>query len=344
MAHLLRIDGKAADPCHRVSMASENLTETDHLESWIKSHPEVIDDTLMVVTTQFHSWASDTGKASERPDLLALSSSGELVVVELKREGDRRVHLQAITYGAMASEFSRDDLARAHVAWVAKEHGESISTEEALARLIDHVDGDLQESVFRLPRLLLVAESFPDQVMSTVQWLADIAPDLTIECHEYQVFRSAHDLMVSFQRLFPVDDLTDRRLRPAFQESLAGLSDQVRTKRRNAKSVTIIAEHELVPDGATVKFDPTGFVKKEVLDQVQQWLAEDPNRASATWESDPAKPLKWVLDPTRKWTPTGLKNEIFVRAGLEPGAFSAADAWQFNGRSLYKIAKDVVQD
>lgn len=344
MAHLLRVDGSVADPCQRVSMASEKLTETGHLESWIKSNPEVIDDTLMVVTTQFHSWASDTGKASERPDLLALSASGELVVVELKREGDRRVHLQAITYGAMASEFSKDDLARAHAAWVAKEHGESISTEEALSRLIDHVDGDLDQSLFRLPRLILVAESFPDQVMSTVQWLADIAPDLTVECHEYQVFRSGQELMVSFQRLFPVDDLADRRLRPTFQESLAGLSDQVRTKRRNAKSVTIIAENNLIPNGATVTLDPTGFVKKEVLDQVVEWLGESPDRGSATWGGDPTRPLTWALDPTRTWTPTGLKNEIFVRAGLEPGAFSAADAWQYNGKSLYKIAKDVVED
>lgn len=57
----------------------------------------------MVVTTQFSTWASETDTARERPDVLALSTSGELVVIELKRGSDRNVHLQAITYGALVA-------------------------------------------------------------------------------------------------------------------------------------------------------------------------------------------------------------------------------------------------
>lgn len=103
MAHLLRVDGPDATGCERTSMVEEGLTETAHLESWIKTHLDVIDDGLMVVTTQFSTWASETDTARERPDVLALSTSGELVFIELKRGSDRNVHLQAITYGALVA-------------------------------------------------------------------------------------------------------------------------------------------------------------------------------------------------------------------------------------------------
>jgi len=51
MAHLLRVEGSAAAACERISMAEAGLREAEHLEPWVKAHPEVIDDSLMVVAT-----------------------------------------------------------------------------------------------------------------------------------------------------------------------------------------------------------------------------------------------------------------------------------------------------
>lgn len=115
MAHLLRVDEASSSALEETSMTDEGLLETVHLEAWITAHPEVIDTSLKIVTTQFNRWISDSDSAQERPDLLALSTSGELVVIELKRGGDRRVHLQAITYGALAAGFTRESLAEAHL-------------------------------------------------------------------------------------------------------------------------------------------------------------------------------------------------------------------------------------
>lgn len=106
MAYQLRINSAESDLCGRTTMTAEGLAETTHLESWIKLRSEVIDDALIVGTTQFGSWASETGSARERPDILALYSSGELVVTELKRGTDQRIHLQALTYGAFVAGFT----------------------------------------------------------------------------------------------------------------------------------------------------------------------------------------------------------------------------------------------
>ncbi len=344
MAHLIRIDGINSTVCQPVSMASQNLTETTHLESWIKQHPEVLDNTLMVVTTQFNSWASEQGMARERPDVLALATSGELVVIELKRDSDRKIHLQAITYGALVAGFTREVLADAHAEWWRKETGEQLSSAAALERLNDHVDTELSEESFRLPRLILVAESFPSQVLTTVQWLAETAPALVIECHEYQLFEQDGGTMASFQRVFPVNDLEGQLLRPIISATTAEVREQIATSKRRAKSITIIHEHDLIPEGAALDFSLNGLIKPALIPQVTNWLDADPERRDVTWAKDPVRPLRWAKEPGKTWTPSALRNEIFEQAGADPAKFSAADAWNYRGQSLYYLAESVTSE
>lgn len=337
MSHLIRVDQQDSSPLRQTSMHSEGLLETEHLERWIIKHPEVIDPGLMVVTTQFGRWASAQDSARERPDVLALSDSGELVVMELKRGADRQVHLQAITYGALVAGFTKDVLAQAHAEWVTRQTGEAITKDEALKRLSDHVEADWSESLFTQPRLVLVAEDFPGQVLTTVQWLASIAPDLTLECHEYHLFKDgAGGLCVNFQRLFPVEDLEDRTLRPSAE---AAVREQIVTNKRRAKSVTVIHELALIPPGSTITLELETLVKPEVVATVYEWLNEDRRRRDVRWVDDPSRPLTWAAadDAMQRWTPSALRNEIFKRAGQQ-GAFSAADAWCYQGENLYGLA------
>lgn len=325
-------------------MTAEDLAETAHMEAWIKQHSEVIDDTLMVVTTQFSSWVAESGKASERPDVLALASSGELVVIELKRDKDRRIHLQAITYGALVAGFTKETLAEAHAQWLTKESGEKHTAEQALQRLEGHVEAELDEDLFGLPRLVLVAEDFPAQVLTTVQWLAGVAPNLTIECHEYQLFRQGDVLLASFQRLYPVEDLEDRRLRPIVAAGTNEVREQLATRKRRAKSVKIIYDHDLIPEGAAMTLNLESLAKHDVVETVADWLAKDPRRAEFTWSPDPTRPLRWAIEPDRTWTPSSLRNEVFERAGASAPSFSAADAWRYNGTNLYWLANAVSDD
>jgi len=344
MAHLLSVDRSTSSTYESRRMVDEGLDETTHLESWIKQHPEVLGDDLLVVTTQFNSWASDHVVARERPDVLALASSGELVVIELKRQGDRRIHLQAITYGALVAGFTKEVLADAHAAWLRHERKESFTRGEALQRLEDHVESEWTDDLFRLPRLVLVAEEFPPQVLTTVQWLLTVAPDLIVECHEYQLFRQDDTLVVSFQRLFPVDDLEDRRLRPTAVSDTQVVREQIVSNTRRAKSVTIIHEHSLIPAGVRIELELEARVRPEVVQTVNEWMAGDPERSDVTWALDPSRPLRWAPRPGVLWTPSALRNEIFKMAGVEPPTFSAADAWSYEGRNLYTIATAIEPD
>lgn len=348
MARLLTIDPTDPTRCSFIgstTMSSHGFTETAQLEAWVVEHPEVLGDDLLVVTTQFQRWESDTESARERLDILALSASGESVVIELKRDGDRNVHLQALTYAALVSGFTRETLAQVHHDWLTK-RGESDQTlDDARRRLEDHVEGEWTDEMLGLPRVILVAESFPAQVLTTVQWLANVTSTLVIEAHEYHLFEAEGGVIAAFQRLLPVDDVSDRVLRPVSAIERAGVSDQFVENKRRAKSTSIISAYGNVPEGAAVTLDLNGLVKAPVIEQVTAWMEEDPIRSEVAWTNHSSKPLRWrggEDEPVQSWTPTALRNEVFSRAGVDAKTFSAADAWRIEGRNLYTLAEEIM--
>lgn len=326
-------------------MPDLGLEEAKHLEQWIVQHPEVIDEGLKIVTTQYNRWASTAGGAArEALDVLALSSSGQTVVMELKRGKDRKVHLQAITYGALVAGFDRQMLAEAHAQWLHKS-GSNITSEQALEQLTEHLEAGWDDDILKLPKLILVAEEFPDQVLTTVQWLTStVADGLEIECHEYRLFNDGGRALVSFQKRFPVENLDGRRLRPVAAVDTGEVRERIATRERRAKSVKVIAEHGGIPQGAPIDIDLNSLVKPAIVEQLDSWLDEDPIRRQVTWVNDPAKPLLWEAggDPSKQWSPTSLRDALFEAAGVGSGSFSAADAWCYQGQNLYGIAEGLL--
>lgn len=209
MAHLLTVDKltpSSAKKLEDTSMILEGWSELDHLEAWIVTHPDVLDPTLKIITTQLSHGESDGTRARDRLDVLALADSGELVVIELKRGRDRNVHLHALTDAALVSCFTRDVLAEAHQDWLRGQGRPEVTLEEAGKELEDHVEGEWTDDLLTPPRMILVAEKFPDQVITTMQWLSEVARYLTIEAHEYRLFDHGDTMAVSFRRIFPVGD------------------------------------------------------------------------------------------------------------------------------------------
>lgn len=137
------------------------------------------------------------------------------------------------------------------------------------------------------------------------------------------------------------DALEDPRPSPAAAVGTTEVSEHIVTSRRRAKSVTIIFEHGLIPKDAEVTLQLRGIVNSASAEKVERWLDADPERSKVTWWPDPNRPLRWALEPKREWTPSSLRNEIFIQAGLPEPSFSAADVWCHNDRSLYVIANTV---
>ena len=95
------VRGGAASVATPFALSQAGIRERQDLQEWVLAHPKVLGHDGLVVTAEFDRWESDAGNvAKERLDVSGLAPSGRLVVMDLKRDSDPRIHLQAITYAA----------------------------------------------------------------------------------------------------------------------------------------------------------------------------------------------------------------------------------------------------
>ena len=71
------IDGKL-NPID-TTLAENNRKETEHLESWIKTKPEILGTDILIIGEQVYTKSGPL-------DFLAIDNNGNIVIVELKRD------------------------------------------------------------------------------------------------------------------------------------------------------------------------------------------------------------------------------------------------------------------
>ncbi|MEO9330058.1 DNA-binding protein [Gordonia aurantiaca] len=283
---ILTVDGAVAKPLTTAPLAESGFLETTHLEQWVVDNPAVLGRGVMIVARQYAKWSSDEGDLGrERLDILALDTSGQLIVVELKRGNDPRIHLQAITYAALVAGFDKQTLAEAHAEYLSS-LGDACSNDEALSRLEQHVNDDWNDDLLRLPRIVLIAESYAPQTLTTVAWLSEIAPKLTVEMHTVNLFyNSSGDEesipCVVFRRQYPPDDPSTRLLTPGVT-SIDSTATRIAERQRATRSTYLLYDYSAIPEGATVELKLRGTVAHELVAEVERWIQERPERGRAT--------------------------------------------------------------
>ncbi len=328
--------GAQAQPLTPTTFAQEGLRERDHLQEWVIAHPEVLGTGLLVVTAEFDSWQTADGVASrDRLDVLALESSGRLVVAELKRDADRDVHLQAITYAALVSRFDISTLAAAHAKFRSA-RGTPTTPEEAREVLLDHVEGEWDLDLLRQPAIVLVAASFPRVVTHSAVWLSEMG--LTVALVQVGLWRSAAGLVTSFEQLYPVAAVEQFTLAPARQE-IAHARDRAEVSSRRGPTVGRLLAADALEIGAELRLAPYGRITADEREAVLDLVARDPAVGSARWNGDPATGLTWQKDG-QPWTPTGLSKHIVELAtGRRPSVIGGPRWWQTSdGVSLRDLA------
>ncbi|MFI8825245.1 DNA-binding protein [Streptomyces sp. NPDC053431] len=309
MDHLFTVDEGSATPVSPTALAAEGLLERQHLQEWVIANPQVLGESVLVITSEFDRWADTDGvPARDRLDVLGLDATGRLVVVELKRgSADRDVHLQAITYAALVSRFDLDTLAQAHRDF-RKGRGEVLELDECRKRLLDHVDGEWSPELLQRPRQVIIAADFPKQVTHTVVWLSEM--NLDIDLIQVGLWKVKEQLVAGFTKVYPTPEVEAFTLAPARIEAKAAAQKlEERSRARNAVHVVVGAG--LLPDGAFLTLTPRHGVTDGIRENILAWVREDDSRASVTWSNNTAKPLTWQADG-RPYTPTGLANHIFT--------------------------------
>ncbi|MDP3950537.1 DUF4268 domain-containing protein [Microbacterium sp.] len=330
---LFRVDGSTAVKAAPVTLGEAGLRERSDLQRWVIAHPEMIGPDILVVTFEFGRWVASGVNTADRLDVLGLDADGTLVVVELKRDrAPDSVDMQAIKYAAMASRFTLETLADEHARYLTN-RGAPTTSEEALVALSRHAP-ELSSESLMTPRIVLMARDFPPSVTATCVWLNEMGLDFQLI--SFQAYKSEAQTLVTVSRLFPVRDVEDFTITP--RQAEVRQATEARRKTRTVAAVQRLVDANAIPDGTELTLASNLGVNPELREQIDNWIAEQPDRRRATWANSVSAPLTWAADGS-EYSPSGLACHVFGEAtGLERSIQGTLWWADDDGHTLAEIA------
>jgi len=273
-----------------LSFADASLRERDHLQEWVLAHPQILGDDVLVLTSEYDGFESADGSpVYDRLDVLALDRSGRLVVAELKRDrAPSTVTMQALNYAAMMSRFSLDDVAAIYAKHRSKQ---GLDADLALLELRAWAP-EVSDETLGPPAIVLVASEFAPQVTNTAMFLFE--NHLDIRLVQTRLYRpdDGH-LVLTTSQLLPVPNAENFMMRPR-----SGAATQAAAREERARRASItqrLVEAGRFRDGERLRIIVPSNVDQD-RETIEKWLAEDPQRAAATWRPDVRKPVQWAVD------------------------------------------------
>ena len=210
----------------------EGVKERGDLQRLLRDKPEAIERGLFIVADEFGHWE----RSGRRIDLLGLDSEGNLVVIELKRNQDAFMDLQAIRYAALVSPLRFDDLVEAHRDYLSSRHKKD---EDSRKRLLDFLDKEPDDDVEigSRPRIILVAQGFSTELTTAVIWLIDQGID--IKCVQISPYKLGNEVLVDFQQVIPLPQASDYQVKIREKAEAARIAQQTRQRRELTRSVLV---------------------------------------------------------------------------------------------------------
>lgn len=142
-----------------VSMIETSRKEREHLEKWIKTNPKILGEDILIIGEQVYTQSGPL-------DFLGIDNSGNLVIVELKRDRlPREVLTQAIDYSSAVATWDIDKLSEVCFEF----SGQSL--EDYISEKLEGID--LEDLVVnKAQRLLLVGFSIEESLSRMIEWLS----------------------------------------------------------------------------------------------------------------------------------------------------------------------------
>lgn len=141
------------------SLADNGRKETEHLEKWIKTKPDILGNDILIIGEQVYTKSGPL-------DFLGIDNNGNLVIVELKRDKLARLVLaQAIDY---ASDLANWDIEK--ISEICMSHTGN-SLEDHLTANFENIEID-DLAVNQSQRLLLVGFSIEEPLSRMIEWLS----------------------------------------------------------------------------------------------------------------------------------------------------------------------------
>ena len=191
---LFKFNADHLEPLERTNFLEEGIKERSDLQRVLRDKPEAIEPGLSIVAEEFGNWE----ESRRRIDLLGLDGEGNLVVIELKRNEDTFMDLQAIRYAALVSPLRFNDLVEAHQDYMFSRNIDGDSRSRLLSILSEEPDDEFE--IGSKPRIILVAQNFSSELTTAVIWLVD--QGLDIKCVQVSLINWAMNSWSTSSRSF----------------------------------------------------------------------------------------------------------------------------------------------
>lgn len=324
------------DGLEEQDLSELGVLERQDLQEWTIERPRILGEDLLIVSSEYANF-QDT---RDRLDILALDSSGNLVVIELKRDrADRTTDLQAIKYASYCATLTAEDVQKDYREFWGDRKDEELTPEEVGQTFVKFLEGGEEEvplssdgwAEFELdqkPRILLAAGSFGTEITAPVMWLIE-EYGMDITCTRIEAYEHQGRVLLNSQQVIPVPEaeeyMTKRREK---QEK------QRKTSRRPA-AIQVLLEREVLEPGEKVYLDPD----RVPAEADREWNEDDEFWwATVTGETGLRDNVRWDHDGN-VYSFTGLTKELLHElVGRDPDeALNGYKFWchpHFDGRTL----------
>lgn len=206
---LYRVTTDKLEAVSRTTFAAESLLERKDLQRLLRKDTTAIGTDLMVIAEEYGDWED----SNRRIDLLCLSKSRQLVVVEIKRTEDGgHMELQAIRYAAMVSSMTLDQVI---AAYGMTRGGEA---EAARTEVLDFLglDSEDEAELTGEVQIVLVSADFSTEITTAVLWLNRQGLDIT--CIRLRPYRMNGDILIDATQIIPLPEAADYEVKRRTQE------------------------------------------------------------------------------------------------------------------------------
>jgi len=169
-SRIFRVDpvSKKAEELQSTTFSDAGFLETTDIHEWLAGDAGMLGVNLLVIQRE-HVGVVGSGR---RPDILAIDTEGNLVVIEAKRDDSGiDVYWQAIRYAASYWLRSANDLIEMYANYA------EVEREEALRKLLEHTESEdelvLLAKLNKRQRIVLASRAFPKEVTTAVLWLRE---------------------------------------------------------------------------------------------------------------------------------------------------------------------------
>ena len=277
---LFKLNADALVEVQRTEFAQEGVKERGDLQRLLRDKPEAIEPGLFIVAEEFGHWE----ESRRRIDLLGLDREGNLVVIELKRNEDVFMDLQAIRYAALVSPLTFNDLVEAHQDYLSSRKIAEESRTRLLSFLEKEPDDDVE--IGSKPRVILVAQGFSTELTTAVIWLID--QGLDIKCVQASPYRLAEELLIDVGQVIPLPQASDYQVRIRGKVEAARVAQQ-RGQRKELTRSVLVREGLIKPGtliGLLPSLDEAGDIDPANPKHRARFADNLYSRDNVIWEED----------------------------------------------------------